>query len=277
MTARNKMRTASEIIREVGLADSLVESAVVHAAEEPRQFNVDRMAALVSTLVATKAPKSVGSRGVLPGHLFQEVDAEPLLDFISAFAIHPGNVEMQPGPLAEYIRRRDFPKWDVVLVSSSTATPADTRTIGGLAIGLQSRTVTLRRNALQISGNKRRVASRGQEKVGLSVAELEAAEETHRLAREESSQDVGPTIADRFYRRERSRPLLMLHFLRVRTKDADSQINGQVHAAYGISFPKLALGEKEKTVAYTANLVAYNQLFGQEDAEGDEDDDVEQD
>ena len=277
VTARNKMRTASEIIREVGLADSLVESAVVHAAEEPRQFNVDRMAALVSTLVATKAPKSVGSRGVLPGHLFQEVDVEPLLDFISAFAIHPGNVEMQPGPLAEYIRRRDFPKWDVVLVSSSTATPADTRTIGGLAIGLQSRTVTLRRNALQISGNKRRVASRGQEKVGLSVAELEAAEETHRLAREESSQDVGPTIADRFYRRERSRPLLMLHFLRVRTKDADSQINGQVHAAYGISFPKLALGEKEKTVAYTANLVAYNQLFGQEDAEGDEDDDVEQD
>lgn len=277
VTARNKMRTASQIIREVGLADSLVESAVVHAAEEPQRFNVDRMTALVSTLVATKTPKPVGSRGVLPSHLFQDVDVEPLLDFISAFAIHPGNVEMQPVPLAEYIRRRGFPKWDVVLVSSSTASPADTKTIAGLSIGLQSRTVTLRRNALQISGNKRRVASRGQEKVGLSASELEAAEETHTLAREERSQDVGPTIADRFYRHERSRPLLMLHFLKVRTKEADSQINGQVHAAYGISFPKLAPGEKEKTVAYTANLVAYNQLFGQEDAEGDEDDDVEQD
>lgn len=274
VTARNKMRTANEIVREVGLADSLVESAVVHADDEPRKFNIDRITALVGALAALGSPKPVGTRGTYPGHLFQGVDVEPLLEFISAFAIHPGNVEMQPGPLLEYIRRRGFPKWDVVLVSSSTATEA--RTVAGLTIGLQLRTVTQKKNALQISGNKRRVASRGQEVVGLSASEREAAEEAHRAAREENSQDVGPTISDRFYRRERSRPLLMLHLLKVKLKDPDHGANGQIHAAYGISFPKLALGEKEQTVAYTANLIAYNQLFGQVDAEGDEDDDVEQ-
>ncbi len=275
VTARNKMRTANQIIREVGLADSLVESAVVHAGEDAQQFNIDRMTALVSALLAGGAPKPVGTRGAHPGHLFQGVDVEPLLEFISAFVIHPGNIEMQPGPLAEYIRRRGFPKWDVVLVSSSTA--SETTPIVGLPVGLQLRSVTLRRNALQISGNKRRVASRGLERVGLSSSELEAAEEAHRLAREESSHEVGPTIADRFYRHERSRPLLMLHLLKIKVKDPDNEINGQIHAAYGISFPKLAPGEKERTVAYTANLIAYNQLFGQDDAEGDEDDDVEQD
>ncbi len=276
VTARNKMRTASQIVREVGLADSLVESSVVFAAEEPRQFNVDRMKALVGTLISARAPKPVVSRGQLPSHLFQGIGVDPILEFISAFEIHPGNIEMQPEPLSEYIRKRGFPEWDVVLVSSSTASADDTRSIAGLPVGLQSRKVTLRRNALQISGNKRRVASRGQEKVGLSADQLAAAEEAHRLGREESSQDVGPTIADRFYRHERSRPLLMLHFLRIKGKGADEAISGQVHAAYGISFPKLAPGQKEQTVAYTANLVAYNQLFGQVDADGDEDDDVEE-
>lgn len=267
VTARNKMRTASQIVREVGLADRLVESTVVHTSEEARQFNVERLQALIAGLVAS----GLSAGPVSSGHLFRAVPSGPVLDFISAFAIHPGNVEMQAGPLSEYIRLRGFPEWDVVVVSSSKALPEDHVDVAGLQVGLQRRAVGQHRNALHVSGKKRRVASRGVEKTGLSPEELAAAEQSHRVAQETGG--AGKTIADRFYRRYRSRPLLMLHLIKVEIDD--SSINGQLHAAYGISFPKLRPGEEERRVAYTANLIAYRELYGQLDAEGDEDDEIE--
>ncbi len=271
VTARNKMRTAEQIVREVGLADTLVESTVLYAPEETRQFNVERTKALIGELVAAGVPvKAIGSRGKLPAQLFQDVQVDSLLDFISAFAIHPGNIEMQPEPLMEYIRQRGFSKWDVVVASSSTA-GADTLDLPGMTVGLQRRNVVPDKNFLKVSGNARRVASRGLEKAGLSDDEARVAEEEHRARDAESGKKS--TMADHFYRHERSRPLLMLHFIRTTSKVPAA--DNQIHAAYGISFPKLRAGEKEKRVAYTANLIAYKQLFAQIEPEGDEEDEIE--
>ena len=271
VTARNKMRTAEQIVREVGLADSLVESAVVHASEDTRKFNVERMSALLGELVAAGPPaEAIGTRGATPAQLFREVRVDQVLDFISAFAIHPGNIEMQPEPLMEYIRQRGFPQGDVVVASSSTA-GQDTLDIHGMTIGLQRRNVVPDKNFLKVSGNARRVASRGLEKSGLLPEEIRAAEARHQALDDESGRKT--TIADHFYRHERTRPLLMLHFIRSTSK-ATSSAN-QIHAAYGISFPKLREGEKEKRVAYTANLIAYRQLFSQIEPEGDEEDEIE--
>jgi hypothetical protein len=271
VTARNKMRTANEIVREIGLADHLVETTVVHSAEQTRLFNLARARSLVSSLISTcPPPEPVSSRGLIPSQLFRAIPQEPVLEFISAFAIHPANIEMQQGPLLEYIRSRRFSEWDVVVISNSTAPPADQIDIDGMRIGLQFRRVVAQGNGLQVSGDKRRVASRGIERVGLSPDEMRAAEQEH--VRAQATQNAGRTIADRFYRHERSRPLLMVHFLVTGSVDG---AEGRQHAAYGISFPKLRAGESEQRVAYTANLVAYSQLYGQADADGDEDDETE--
>jgi hypothetical protein len=271
VTARNKMRTAEQIVREVGLADTLVESTVLHASDETRQFNVERTKALIGEIVAADTPmKTIGSRSKLPAQLFQKVEVAPLLEFISAFAIHPGNLEMQPEPLMEYIRQRGFLKWDVVVASSSTA-GQDTLDLPGMTIGLQRRNVVPDKNFLKVSGNARRVASRGLEKAGLSDDEAKIAEEEHRALDKERGKKS--TMADHFYRHQRSRPLLMLHFIRTTSKVQAA--DNQIHAAYGISFPKLRAGEKEKRVAYTANLIAYKQLFAQIEPDGDEEDEIE--
>lgn len=273
ITARNKMRTANEIVRKIGLADRLVESAVLRASDDARRFNLDKVEDLVERMVGTGlVPETIGTRDSLPGQLFRAVPREVVAEFVSAFAIHPGNLDMQTGPLLEYIRQRDLPQWDVALVSSSTALAEDNHSIGGLTIGLQRRRVVANGDALMVSGEKRRVASRGVEKVGLSSEEVTAAERAHALAREQKSPDAGKTISDRFFRHERTRPLLMLHLLKANSKDGE--VVDEVHAAYGISFPKLRPGETERRVAYTANLIAYQQLYGQPEAEDDEEDDV---
>ncbi|HSD17488.1 MAG TPA: Z1 domain-containing protein [Thermomonas sp.] len=272
VTARNKMASASEIVRQVGLAGRLVESAVLHGDAPPRDFNMERAKALVATLQSTCGHgERVSGREGLSSTLFRCVEPDSLLAFISAFAVQPANVEMQAAPLLDYIRRRGFASWDVVVVSSSSAVTEDRIMVNGMEVGLQRRTMVRHKNALQVSGNKRRVASRGVERFGLTDEEIAAAEQAHAAAMESGA---GKTISDRFYRAKRSRPLFMLHFLRANNTE-DAELDGTTHAAYGISFPNLAPGEVEQHVTYVANLVAFRQIYGQLDAEGDEDDEIE--
>jgi hypothetical protein len=272
VTARNKMRTAKEIVREVGLANRLVESAVILGANGAVSANWERMEGFVGRLLGVKTPVPVSTSKGLQSQLFREVPPELALDFISGFLVHPGNLEMQTEPLSEYIRRRQFPDWDVVVVSSSLASAQDHR-IDSLKIGLQERFATPLgggRSGLQISGQGRRVASRGLEAVGLSDTEHLAAIDS--WSKEYEAGNAGKNIADHFYRAARSRPLLMLHFLDVGIRNGETPERRERHAAYGISFPPLRRGETEQRVTYKANVVAYRELFGQMDADGDDDD-----
>lgn len=180
---------------------------------------------------------------------------------------------MQTAPLISYIRDRGMPEWDVVFVSSSTAKTEtdDVVEVHGLKVGLQDRSVQPRslsrfENALLVSGDNRRVASRGVERAGLSETELKAAQDAHK--------DSKKSIPDRLYRAQRTRPLLMLHLLRTTTRPKDGttgeEKRGEIHAAYGLSFPGLSSGEKELVVSYTANLIAYRELYGASDDEPDD-------
>jgi len=269
VTARDKMRNTEQVVREVGLAGKLVETSVLIDSDRGRQRNIEAIGALVETMLSYAAPESVDSAEPLTSHLFRSVKADDVLDFISSFGTHPGQLEMQAAPISNYIRERRLDDWDVVLVSNSRAKPDSTESVKGLLVGLQDRTVTRRSNArfgnaLLVSGSKRRVASRGIERIGLSKEQIEAAHAAHG--------DSKKSIPDHLYREQRTRPLLMLHLLNTRLKDGESETPLGVHAAYGISLPGLAKGEKERPVLYTANLIAYRELYGRNDDEQDDED-----
>lgn len=257
VTARNKMQNTEQIVREISLSGKMVETSAIIATGLARKANVEAVEDLVGKLLADGCAPSPYGNGARPSHLFSEVASERVLDFISSFGVHPGQLDMQRAPLIEYVRERGFSEWDVILVSSSKP-EAFKEDVHGLALGLQSRSVTVGNaqrfeRALLISGTKRRVASRGIERAGLSDSQVAAALAAHK----------GKTsnIPDHIYRAQRSRPLLMLHLFQA------VEDGGQKHAAYGLSFPGLAAGEKEKLVLYTANLIAYRELFGSREDE----------
>lgn len=282
VTARDKMRNTEQIVREVGLAGKLVETSVLVDSVGTRDRNRDAVDAIVGTLLARHgAPERVDPEGELSSHLFRKVDAKTILDFVSSFGTHPGQLDMQTAPLINYIRDRGLDEWDVVLLSSSRAKSEnlDIQDVHGLPVGLQMRIVERRTNArfanaLLVSGTKRRVASRGVERIGLTQEELDAARTAHGNSKK--------SIPDHLFRHQRTRPLLMLHLLRTKTKvksddGAEIEVPGDVHAAYGLSFPGLAVNEVDKLVLYTGNLIAYRELYGGneegEDDEGDSGDD----
>jgi len=275
VTARDKMRNTEQVVREVGLAGKLVETSVLVDSETARERNIDAVRTIVDTVLkAHGKPEAVDPEGALSSHLFRKVRADAVLDFISSFGTHPGQLEMQPAPLTTYIRGRGLDEWDVVLVSSSRAKAEndDVDDVHGLAVGLQERIVEKRSNArsanaLLVSGTKRRVASRGVERIGLTEEELAAARATHGESKK--------SIPDHVFREQRTRPLLMLHLLRTKTKvkaenGEDVEVRGDVHAAYGLSFPGLVANERDSLVLYTANLIAYRELYGGAEDEDDE-------
>lgn len=272
VTAREKMRNTEQIVREVGLSGKMVESSALIASNKAREANIEAVHRIVKAMVESGPPEAVDADSGLSSHLFRGVKTEDVLDFVSSFGVHPGQLEMQTAPLISYIRNREMTDWDVVLVSSSRAEASDGDVIDvqGLVVGLQERIVEPRslsrfENALLVSGTKRRVASRGVERIGLSDDELKAAKDAHGNSKK--------SIPDHLYRAQRTRPLLMLHLLRTKTKEGvdAEEVRGDIHAAYGLSFPGLGSGQMERLVIYTANLIAYRELYGAiEDEQDDE-------
>ncbi|MEQ8096287.1 Z1 domain-containing protein [Xanthomonas hortorum] len=273
VTAREKMRNTEEIVREVGLSGSMVESSALIASELARVRNIEAVSQIAKRLLEQQQPVPVDPLEHLSSQLFRDVDTADILDFVASFSVHPGQLEMQTAPLIAYIRDRQLTQWDVVLVSNSRAkAPDDVEDLHGLSIGLQERIVEQRKisrfeNALLVSGTKRRVASRGVERIGLSDEEVQRAKAAHGESKK--------SIPDRLYRAERTRPLLMLHLLRTKTKEhaKGEKVLGEMYAAYGLSFPKLESGKEEKLVRYTANLIAYRELYGSIDDEQDDEPD----
>lgn len=113
--------------------------------------------------------------------------------------------------------------------------------------------------------NKQRVASRGAESVGLSHEQIKAAEQR--------AKNENENFADRHYRFERGRPLLMLHALTLAHKpDKDSvpqMLLDQV-PAIGIAFPG---GDFTTTVDYVVNKVWLNQMQQESFDNPDDEDD----
>lgn len=266
ITAKDKMRTAKEMVRQVGLANEMVETSVLLSGEQAREANIAAVQRIVGVASKFGRTEAMGGDRDLPTRLYRGIPTEHVLDFIASFGVHPGLLEMQPSPLSDYIRKRGFAEWDIALYSSSRATGGDVLDIYDARIGAQQRFVHDRKNALLVSGTKRRVASRGAEKAGLKQEQIEAAIKEH---------GSETNVPDKAYRAQRTRPLLMLHVLRVNHRDPDTKAEapGAIHAAYGLSFPALPAGQKEELVSYAANLVAYRELFG---SSTDEDDDEEE-
>ena len=268
VTARNKMRSAKDIETIISVSAQGFESVEIPSAA--------RGANWASSLEFVRRLKTLGyaqevSR--LGNPLFRGVPSTEVAKFVDAFEWAEHDIRFQPRQLAEFIRLSKSPKlttWDVVIPSGKgpTAPP-----IGDLSVNTQRRRVDERGSVYVISGNKRRVGSRGIESEGIDqkvVAEI--------LASAGSEQ-----VSDKSYRLVRERPLLLLHLLDVQKvtgkKDDGKPILTPIYKAgdkpvvgIGLSFPRID-DAGEQRVRYKANLVKYRELFA---VEADDDEDIEE-
>jgi len=242
VTARNKMKRGTTIPLAVSLRARLVET--VYIRRDSLRANQRTMEKLVTQIGLT----CVGGRqDVQEGFLWQNVDAEEVKNFLRSWRNHEQNMSAQAGPLNRFIEEHQstyLAQWDVCLFSPSNG--RDEIDVGPCRVRKAFRDTTPTQDTLRVSKRSSRVASRGNEKAGLTADEIQAAREAFR----QDHPGKAMNISDRYYREVRQRPLLMLYALEISSETSWVP-------AWGISFPGI-LPEGD-TVEYVVNTTWFRE------------------
>jgi hypothetical protein len=251
ITAANKMRAGQEVTVEQSFSGRLRESYVVST--DPgvnlRNFN----------LIAEHWRNGFGGRpeeDTGKGLIFRDVPIAVVEDFLTRFEAHSVFAGIK-SDVVNYLERiaEKRPHADVLLISPG-GIPDDG---GPLTLRNQVRVVGQDQpNGTAWRLNKDRVASRGDEKLGLDE---EKRKEAEALA---CGEDGTGAVSDTHYRMIRNRPLLMIHSLEPR----DGAVAGPI-AAFGVSFP---YGDYLTTVNVVVNKVWLQQMQGYADDPDEEED-----
>ena len=252
VTAANKMRAGEKRTFKHNFSGRLVESYILSNDDDISSENRD----LVKSYWETGFGKGSSCiEDTDKGWIVRDVDLNQVAEFLNSFRVHESFLERKSA-VVTYIKSiyAQFSFADVLLISM--------KKVEDNAEGLLG--AQLRKSAEPKEGGywrlaKDRLASRGDEKLGLNDSQKQAAKD---LAAES-----GKNPSDFHYRTIRKKPLLMVHALNL----GEGENSKENVPAFGISFPP---GDYSEGVSVVANSVWVDQLHGGIfDAPDDEDDD----
>ncbi len=250
ITAANKMRSGQEVTVEQTFSGRLRESYVVSTDPDINARNFELIVEHWRDGFGG-LPEETTEKGVI----FRDVPVTAIEGFLMRFECHSTFAGIK-SDVVNYLERiaEKRPLTDVLLISPSGIPGENPYTLRD-----QVRVVGKDQpNGTAWRLNKDRVASRGDEKLGLSDAQRKEAEA---LARGE---DGTGAVSDTHYRMVRNRPLLMIHSLEPR----NGAVTGPI-AAFGVSFP---YGDYSTTINVVVNKVWLQQMQGYGDDPDEEED-----
>jgi hypothetical protein len=251
ITAANKMRSGEEVTVEQSFSGRLRESFIVSTDPDVNARNFALIADHWRSGFGGRPEESTGK-----GVIFRDVPVEVIDDFLTRFECH-STFAGQKSDVVSYLERiaTKRPLADVLLISPSRGSGGE----GPFTLRNQERVVMKGQpNGTSWRQNKDRVASRGDEKLGLSDAQRD---EARTVA---GGEDGSGAVSDTHYRMVRNKLLLMIHSL----EPKGDALTGPI-AAFGVSFP---YGDYSTTINVVVNKVWLQQMQGYADDPDEEDD-----
>ena len=248
-TARNKMRSATQVSRPVTVSGKLLETPRLKANLDILKSNETVFKEFVDHLA------EAGTRDVKEKpYYWRGVPKEMIVQLLLAFETHPWHLAFQGRALAEYVdEKMGNETWDVALVADGEGSAYDAGLkYGGEVLPIKAterRTVIADDKMIRISGTKVKVGSGGCTRVGLSEEEIEEAKRRFR------EQNGDKHMSDSAYLIKERSPLLMLHIIETRLDEKEST-NKNVPPylfALGVGFPDTGTGVR--TANYIVNMV----------------------
>lgn len=237
ITAANKMRAGEQIKMKQNFSGMLRETYLLPMDSEVNHNNEDLIARSWKTGFGGFRVESTRK-----GWIVRDLPVQKIIDFLSEFRVHEGlaDAKLHMTAFLSAVEAK-HPCADVLLISKAGGDEDPT----AFRLGSQDRRSARRDSDFPDAWHlsKDRVASRGDEQLGLSEAQKE---EAKRLAEQDGSKSNEPT--DRHFRRVRSKPLLMLHVL---CPVGDPNQPDRI-PAFGLSFP---FGDFDTEVEVVANPV----------------------
>ncbi|TAK91935.1 MAG: endonuclease [Aquabacterium sp.] len=270
VTARNKMRTANTVTRQISWSKEGAETTKLRTASN--KVNCLAVERLIRSMQKEGYGRGLSEWG---NPLFRDVPKTLVAQFLDEFAIHPRNFQLytaeedrQSYGLSKFIRETSeasLQAWDVVIPQGAELDEIDLFHTG-ITIKPARRGITTDSGdkTIMVSGTKARVGSRGVEREGID---------------KEIVDSVAPlpgkkNVSDAQYRAIRARPLLILYVIRPYNEDKliEGLVDGNLLVAFGLSFPDFDDQSLKKTVTYKVNLIEWRKTFEDEEDEESEDD-----
>ena len=251
VTARNKMRTATDITCPVTVSGNLLETPRLKASRAILAENEAVFKDFVNSL-AENGDRLYDTERTKGHYYWEHVPAEAVSQLLLDFDTHPWHLSFNGRALSEFIATHQWPKgWDVVLIGSGEGVSYP----GGLKCGednlvlesTERRQISVDSKMLSVSGTKVRVGAGGCTRIGLTKNEID-------VARENFKQETGKkNVPDKAYLIKDRAPILMLHVIQAEYNGSHSQDLPPFLYALGVGFPK-ADHDTEKA-NYKVNLV----------------------
>lgn len=267
ITAANKMRSGEEVVVKKNYSGKLIECHQLSIDESVNQANMKLLEKSWKAGFGGRTDEDTKVKGLI----FRDVDISEIKNFLAEFEVHSefDGIKKAAIRYLEAIATAN-PSGDVILISP-----------GGIpqqpfVLNTQKRSARLSTedgksvdHVVGTSWNlpKARVASKGDERLGLSQCQLDRAEMNARddavrlmdegktdkqrmdaAARVEKAEAGRPVVSDWFYREQRAKPLLMIHSLE---PVGHETLKGPI-ISFGISFPP---GDYVTSVAVVANKI----------------------
>ena len=257
VTARNKMRSAETVRRAVTLSHRYLESPNLLNDTEALEQNYKQFVNFIKRLPPVYTDKDV----IHPENAFwRGVSGDVIADLVTSFKSSHWNLAFQGNALYRYIKKNLSENiWDVVIASGESSKVFNISTdYGTILINPMCRTVTSRSDVIQIGGSRARIATVDITKNGLTKDQFKYVKEL--FYDEKAKKQKNPSSSG--YMIKNRHPLLALFFIEP-TVDSNNTVDldtlPPILCALGLGFP--STGEKEKTIEYEVNLVAWQNEY----------------
>lgn len=245
ITAANKKRNSQTFVVNYAFSNRLVESYLLPTDDTVNRKNVVLINEYWKNGFGGKVGEPTGK-----GWMFRDVNVEIIEEFLINFRTHPAFIDLKTAVISCLSALTEkHPRGDVLLISK------DSNLTGEYHLGAQERSSSgWDGDSWQL--NKQRVASRGDEKLGLD-------DEQKELAKIEA----GKEPSDTHFRQVRNKPLLMLHILEPK------EMEGKRVPAFGVSFPP---GHYDTVVKVVANKIWIEKMYAPLTDDPDDEDDYDE-
>lgn len=270
VTARNKMRTATDLTCPVSVSGNLLETPRLKASKNILSSNEKVFKNFVNSLndIGKKSSDTERTKG---HYYWNNVPSESVAQLLLDFETNPWHLSFNGRALAEFIESHQWNEgWDVVLIKKGTGIPYDGVLKCGaenLVIeGTERRQILADKKMISVSGTKLRVGAGGCTRIGLTQKEIKDAEKVYR---EKPGNENKKNVPDKAYLIPDRAPILMLHVIQADYSKAENKDLPEFLFALGVGFPETS--SSTETANYKVNLIELRNWVDVYDNYDDED------
>lgn len=254
VTARNKMRNATDLTCPVSVSGNLLETPRLKASKSILSSNERVFKNFVNSL--NDIGKKFSDIERTKGHYYwKNVPSESVAQLLLDFETNPWHLSFNGRALAEFIESHQWNEgWDVVLIKKGTGILYD----GVLKCGAENlviekterRQILADKKMISVSGTKLRVGAGGCTRIGLNQKEIKDAEKVYR---EIPGNENKKNVPDKAYLIPDRAPILMLHVIQADYSKAENKDLPKFLFALGVGFPETS--SSTEIANYKVNLV----------------------